>query len=618
MANPYTLSPVATAEYFVASRGGRGEQAHNILQNLRRLNPKPNNYSIIGERRFGKTSLLKYLYREAAKVKEILAVEISMLSLSPQNPQGFYAMLTRRLKRAKALPKDAAELDYYSFTDFLSELAENGRQLLLFIDEFDLVAREQQFDWAFFDQLRYLANDAPEPMTLIVASVSPLIDISHKGIYGSPFFNIFVRQQLGPLSTAEATALIEHPPGGEIGFPDLTSDLIALTGRAPYLLQLACSIAWELRAKAGEPIDGKLLISEFMASTHEYFQAIWERSSNDEQQALCALANGTKTVETGFNSLRQRGYISDNGAPTLNGTGLIEFVRAGCQGEALAEALVDKPPGGRAMPPPLLEPVKVDPTCAPRRLALVIGVNRYAFQESGDYVLLPLHYAEDDAREVAQLLTGSGYEVTMLPGQQATYAAVEATFARFFQETANAVHPDSSFIFYFSGHGQIDPIQEDTAYLILYDTDPNQPAKHGLEMTKLVHTLLPQVRVPNSLVLLDSCHAGFAAGIKHLRPAPEKLNNILRQTWAGLIGRLVLAACLGKATAREDAKLGHGIFTYYLLKHWRDLDGLPPGGITTLSLIDYVTNGMRNQYPRLSPPTWSGAGAGPALILRIK
>ena len=162
-----------------------------------------------------------------------------------------------------------------------------------------------------------------------------------------------------------------------------------------------------------------------------------------------------------------------------------------------------------------------------------------------------------------------------------------------------------------------DPQNRDTAYLVLYDTDPANPATTGLEMGRLVHVLLPMVRVPNSLVLLDACHAGFAAGVKRMRPAGDGLGNRLGQTWAGLRGRMVLAACAGEAVAREDAHLRHGIFTYYLLRHWQQLEGYhPPGCITVDSLKDYIGEAIRQSYPQLSLPTWSGAGAGPSLVLR--
>ena len=58
------------------------------------------------------------------------------------------------------------------------------------------------------------------------------------------------------------------------------------------------------------------------------------------------------------------------------------------------------------------------------------------------------------------------------------------------------------------------------------------------------------------------------------RSAPvSRLSNVTQQLFSGLRGRMVLAACAGEAQAREKASLGHGVFTYYVLRHWRDLEG---------------------------------------------
>jgi hypothetical protein len=61
---------------------------------------------------------------------------------------------------------------------------------------------------------------------------------------------------------------------------------------------------------------------------------------------------------------------------------------------------------------------------------------------------------------------------------------------------------------------------------MLHDSDPAAPAAQGVNMFTLVHTLLPKIRVPNSFVMLDACHAGLAAGVKDLafRPAAHFAN----------------------------------------------------------------------------------------------
>jgi uncharacterized caspase-like protein len=239
-------------------------------------------------------------------------------------------------------------------------------------------------------------------------------------------------------------------------------------------------------------------------------------------------------------------------------------------------------------------------------------------EHAGRLHLPDLRFAERDAEMLAELLKTLGYLVVRLTGARATHAAVLEAFTWLTGTTTADPHPGSSFVFHFSGHGQLDPRNDEVAYLMLHDSDPRDPAAAGLEMTHLVYHLLPHVRVPQSLVLLDACHAGFAAGVKELSASPtNQFSNVAQQLFNGLRGRMILAACAGEASAREEASLGHGVFTYYALKHLRDLDGAPPSGRVTFgSLVDYVGQMMPHHHPGVALPVYNGVGVGSTFLLR--
>jgi hypothetical protein len=648
MTNPYTNRPVTSADYFVPARGGRGELAGRLLRQLLRADPPPDCVSLVGERRFGKTSLLGYLERalqgtpnlccagvnagDVVRIADLNRLQgtsnlflasVNMLNLPQQNPVGFYAVLTRAFGRAGLLPAGHPPLGPLELEEVLQDWSRDGRRLVLFLDEFDAVARHQEFPLAFFDHLRSIANQYP--LTLVVASVAPLGEIAHAGVFGSPFFNIFNREQLGPLSLAEAEALICHPPGGQEGVGEVTSIILALAGRHPFLLQRACSCAWDLREAGGGRIDLAVLRSQFAAAVQDHCQYIWDHCGPAERQTLCALVKGeTRSAGAGLPRLMQRGYVRDGEQPQLDSECFEAFVRRQCTGPMVGCLLSDKPAEAEpAQPPVPRESLTVTTTAPVRRIALVLGVNQHRNQRSGSCWLPPLQYAERDAEEIAALFTALGFEVRRLLGPQATRAALEDAFTAMHHATATAPHPESCFVFHFSGHGQIDRHDDETAYLVLQDTDPVNLAGTGLEMTQLVYQFLPRVRVPNALVLLDACHAGFAAGVKDMVAEGTdwevggRLSNVTQQLFTGLRGRMVLAACAGAAQAREKASLGHGVFTYYILKHWRDLDGHhPPDQITFASLIDYVGQRMPQDHPELPLPVFNGTGLGGSLVLR--
>jgi uncharacterized caspase-like protein len=248
----------------------------------------------------------------------------------------------------------------------------------------------------------------------------------------------------------------------------------------------------------------------------------------------------------------------------------------------------------------------------------VVGVNQYLHQDAGRYSLPPLQCAENDAEVMARFLKGLGFTVTPLIGAQASYTSVLKAFEWLKAATAAGTHPNSCFVFHFSGHGQLDPHNDEVAYLMLHDSDPRAPSQASLEMTKLVYHFLAGVRVPNALVLADACHAGYAAGVKDIAVRPlNQLTNVTQQLFSGLRGRMILAACAGEAQAREDPGLGHGVFTHYVLRHWRDLDDAPASGHVTFgSLIDYVGRMMPQDPRQVSLPVYNGVGVGSTFVLR--
>jgi uncharacterized caspase-like protein len=117
-------------------------------------------------------------------------------------------------------------------------------------------------------------------------------------------------------------------------------------------------------------------------------------------------------------------------------------------------------------------------------------------------------------------------------------------------------------------------------------------------------------------VLLDCCHAGAAAGVREVTAAVQ-VGHLAQQAFRGVRGRMVLAACAGSARAREEEQLGHGIFTYYELRHWRDRDGASTRDeITFGSLVDYVGRSMAAHGRDVALPVFNGVGLGATLRLR--
>lgn len=608
MPNPYTLKYVDQDSYFVPERGGRGQLANDILQHILRNDRDPEPISLLGERRYGKTSILCYLKRKARDSQNVVIAFIDLLGLSPRNEAGFYAFLTENLILAGKLPEGSQNLTYLSFRRLLGELRRQNQRLVLLIDEFDVVARERCFEKSFFDNIRSLAQDFP--LTMVVTSVAPLANMVHQDAFGSTFWGIFVDYRIGPLSESEATELVSQG-GSADGLGKYTQGIIELAGYHPFFLQYACMEAWNIRKSSGGRLDMATLYSTFTGKVKNHYQYIWDHSTAEEQAALCAVVGNRADASDGLKNLQTRGYVHEETNQQLCGSGFAAFVKERCS------AQTEESVGGPSTKPIIITQIEVDPGAPEQRLAIVIGVNKYLHQTT----VPRLYYAEKDAQEMGDLLESLNFTtVKRLPGCHATYQDIKDAFVEIIRIIAPIPNPNSYFVFYFSGHGILHPKNDEKAYIMLYNTNSDNPDDDGLDMDNLVYDLLPQIKLPHCLVILDACHTGYAVGVKDAKRISilsGRWANVTRQVFGANRDRMVLAACPGEASARELPSLEHGVFTYYILKHWQALEGPHPSNcINFASLYSYVFDEMPRNHPDLPPPVWGGAGAGSPLVLR--
>ncbi len=251
-------------------------------------------------------------------------------------------------------------------------------------------------------------------------------------------------------------------------------------------------------------------------------------------------------------------------------------------------------------------PVGLDDVAAPRRVALVVGLDRY----TADPTLHDLRYAAADARSVADLLEGQGYEVVRLL-DAATPAGFQVAFS---EATASLQHRDL-FLMYFAGHAQLEPGGGSHALHLLFSDDQSARAGAGLAIDDLADQI-GQLPVSQRVVLLDTCYSERTQQLlATLRGAPQ-----VTVPDVGQFDAWVYSAA-PQQSAQEDASLGHGVFTHYLLEALggeADVDG--DGRVEVLEAYNWVgyrtaehTGGR--QVPRLEetrvgwddlPLTWVG------------
>ena len=154
------------------------------------------------------------------------------------------------------------------------------------------------------------------------------------------------------------------------------------------------------------------------------------------------------------------------------------------------------------------------------------------------------------------------------PTQTADLESVRASLARIASESK----PEDTVLFYFSGHGLLEANSQQ-AVLCLADTSKDDLLKTGLSMLELIQRL-GSCAAHQQLVWLDACHSGgMTLRVGKGEPAIEPMANptlqlveVLRQRAKQSKGFYALLSCDQNQQSWEFPELGHGVFTYYLMR----------------------------------------------------
>jgi len=267
---------------------------------------------------------------------------------------------------------------------------------------------------------------------------------------------------------------------------------------------------------------------------------------------------------------------------------------------------------------------------------LLIGVNKYQ-----DSSLPPLQYSALDCQGLSEALA----EATQAFPQKEIityhdFAVQSPTLERILQSLnriSQAANSQDTVLFYFSGHGLLEP-ESQQAFLCFKDTQKDDIINTGLSLLKLLD-ILGNCSAYQQLVWLDACHSGGMmlrgakgeiepdknsisslinpsshwldachSGGMMLRGAKgeieteknsisslinpsSQLVEVLRKRAAqnkGFKGFYALLSCDQKQRSWEFPQLGHGVFTYYLMRGLRGEAADSQGVIDADSLYKYV------------------------------
>jgi len=299
--NPFTFgNPIRDPSRFY----GRREDIRQVVNRLR--SSAHESTSIVGERRIGKTSLLKHLDNPKVAAglgllpDQYCMVYIDFQGLTDITPQRFWQRVLRKMERAICLPELVPEIqglrkmgafDLFDLEDLFEMITDAGLTTVLLLDEFEYVTQNPNFGSDFFGGLRALAIHQNLP--LVTATRRELVDLCHSDeIKGSPFFNIFANVVLKPFSRAEVYEMM----AGYLATTTLTFTaqerelVIGLGGGYPFFIQMAGNYLVEAKQK-GQVGDQLLLdvYSSFDAQSDSHYTYMWSHSSESEKISLLAV-----------------------------------------------------------------------------------------------------------------------------------------------------------------------------------------------------------------------------------------------------------------------------------------------------------------------------------------
>lgn len=216
---------------------------------------------------------------------------------------------------------------------------------------------------------------------------------------------------------------------------------------------------------------------------------------------------------------------------------------------------------------------------------MVIGINNY---KNSKYTL---NYARDDANSFKKELENSNAVFTKVNVHYITDAdAVKVNIENSFWQIAREAKPQDLFIFYYAGHGVMTSDSKlKEFYIVPYDVTQLYGAEDALAQKGISAAELQEfsrsIAAQKQLFILDACQSAGALEAVAMRGAAEEkaISQLARST-----GTHWLTASGSEQFATEFSQIGHGVFTYALLKGLKGAADNGDGQITVNELKAYL------------------------------
>ncbi len=296
---------------------GRAAEVRRIYSRLDA--PRPQSVSVVGERTIGKSSLLNYVYHRANRKQfmrnheSCIFVYLDFQSRLDYDVEMFidflFNMFSFECRDGYDYNNRKKSLD--ELRDVVAELDAEDKRIIILMDEFEVITRNERFDASFFAFLRSLANSYK--VAYVTSSCEDLQKMCHnKDIADSPFFNIFSNLPLRSFEHDEALELITMP-SERAGVPlrPHADRILDMAGRFPLFLQVACAGVYDYLVDndTSDP-DWDRITEVYLEDAGPYFRSVWAGLDEATRENIARIAMGKSAAKKYINTkLLRRGYL---------------------------------------------------------------------------------------------------------------------------------------------------------------------------------------------------------------------------------------------------------------------------------------------------------------------
>jgi hypothetical protein len=265
-----------------------------IVKDIYALLGDKQNVAIVGPRRIGKSSILTCIHLPEFQRRftdrdfsTYLFVHLDLEEHHQKNANDWLQFMCHQLiwQCQKMLHIEISPTEDLSL--LLDDIRQHGLYPVLLLDELDSIVGDPLFPPKLFTFLRSLANQ--QKVSYVTASVAPLETLSHSGLIGSPFFNIFHFFTLRALTHDESVQLITEPSqrAGCPFSPDEIARVYELAGRHPFFLQRTCYFLFEMKTHGNiAPFDIDQVASQAYEQLRPHFEYTWNHLSPKQEECL--------------------------------------------------------------------------------------------------------------------------------------------------------------------------------------------------------------------------------------------------------------------------------------------------------------------------------------------